>query len=182
VEKRSIHNVPRYFEPHIHDCFQNVLSSQLLFMGLNPKILLADYLSFLYDADNGYVGLNYLFKPNTSVEFTEEELNTSHALLYYPVPVHYTESKETVRNRFKNDRVNVAMYMENNPENAHSRLKELIDGHLPVVAAVDLYYMKYHRAYKKDHGLHYVVITGYDEKEGVFELFDKYKLSSSDFD
>jgi hypothetical protein len=34
----------------------------------------------------------------------------------------------------------------------------------------------------KEHALHYVVITGYDEDEGYFELFDKYKLSGSDFE
>jgi hypothetical protein len=182
MDKNSIKNVPRFYEPHVSDCFHNALAAQLLYMGLNPNIILADYLSFLYDSDSGYMGVNYLYKYNTSVEFTEEELNTSFELAYFPVPEPF--DRESIKNKYKifEDRIIVRMYLEKDADRAYSRVKELIDENIPAVVAVDLFYMQYHKAYKKEHGLHYVVITGYNEEEGWFELFDKYRLSGSDFD
>lgn len=180
--KKSIQDVTRFYEPYVSDCFHNALSAQLLYLGLNPNIILADYLSFLYDNETGYMGVNYLFKYNTSVEFTEEDLNTSFELAYLPVPELFNrENTENKYSLFK-DRIVVKMYLENDQDSAYSRLKELIDQNIPAVVAVDLFYMQYHRAYKKEHGLHYVVITGYNEEEGWYELFDKYRLSGSDFD
>lgn len=178
---KQIENVPRFFEPYVSDCFHNALSAQLLYLGLNPNIILADYLSFLYDKETGYMGVNYLYKYNTSVEFSEKELNTSFEQAYFPVPEVY--NKDNTHNRdFSKDQIIVKMYIQNDSDCAYDRVKELIDQNIPVVAAVDLFYMSYHRAYQKEHGLHYVVITGYNEEEGWYELFDKYKLSSSDFD
>lgn len=174
--------VPRYFEPYVNDCFHNAYSAVLMYMGLNPNLILADYLSFMYDNKNDLIGVNYLYRHNTSVEFTEEELNTSLEFAYLPATSCF--SSNAVRDggvRYK-DRVNINMYIDDNPIAAYSRLKELIDNGIPVVAAVDLYYMSYHKAYGKDHGLHCIVITGYNEEEGYFELFDKFALSNSDFD
>lgn len=178
---KDIKNVPRFFEPYVSDCFHNALSAQLLYLGLNPNIILADYLSFLYDKETGYMGVNYLYKYNTSVEFSEKELNTSFEQAYFPVPELY-ESNISQKATAAKDQIIVKMYIENNSDGAYNRVKELIDQDIPVVAAVDLFYMRYHRAYQKEHGLHYVVITGYNEEEGWYELFDKYKLSNSDFD
>jgi hypothetical protein len=178
--EKIIQNVPRFFEQHVSDCFHNALSAQLLYQKLNPNLIMADYLSFLYDSKTGYVGVNYLYKYNTSVEFTEEELNTSFEMAYFPVPELF--NADNVNKKTFKDRLIVKMYIENDSDRAYKRLKELIDMDIPAVVAVDLYYMPYHRAYQKEHGLHYVVITGYNEEEGWYELFDKYKLSSSDFD
>lgn len=175
-------NIPRYFEPYVNDCFHNAYSAVLLHMGMNPNIILADYLSFMYDCKNGYVGVNYFYRPNTTVEFTEEELNTSLEFVYLPRTTLYNQA--TVKNidmRHK-DRVNINMYIEDRPDVAYQRLKELLNSGIPVVAVVDLFYMNYHRAYQKEHGLHCVVFTGYNEEEGYYQIFDKYKLSSSDFD
>lgn len=179
---KQMGNVPRYFEPYVNDCFHNAYSAALLHMGLNPDIILADYLSFMYDCKNGYVGVNYFYRPNTTVEFTEDELNTSLEFVYLAPTTLYSQSTEKAADIRYKDRVNINMYIEDKPEVAYQRLKELLDNGMPVVAAVDLYYMNYHRAYGKEHGLHCVVFTGYDEEEGYFHLFDKYKLSSSDFD
>ncbi len=175
--------VPRYFEPYVNDCFHNAYAAVLEYMGLNTRLILADYLSFMYDPANGNIGVNYLYRMNTSVEFTEEELNTSMEFVYLPATKMYSGPAEGNNGevRFK-DRVNINMHIEDNPDMAYLRLKSLIDSGKPVIAAVDLYYMGYHRAYMKEHGLHCIVITDYDEKEGWFELFDKFKLSSSDFD
>ncbi len=179
---KQMGNVPRYFEPYVNDCFHNAYSAVLLHMGMNPNIILADYLSFMYDRENGYVGVNYFYRPNTTVEFTEDELNTSLEFVYLAPTVLYSQAPvKGIDSRYK-DRVNINMFMEDKPDVAYQRLKELLYNGIPVVAAVDLYYMKYHRAYGKEHGLHCVVFTGYDEEEGFFHLFDKYKLSSSDFD
>lgn len=174
--------VPRYFEPHVNDCFHNAYSAVLLHMGLNPNLILADYLSFMYDSKNDYVGVNYFYRPNTSVEFTEEELNTSLEFVYLPPTTVYSPVAEKNREVRYKDRIHINMYIDDGPDLAYQRLKELLDKGVPVVAAVDLFYMNYHRAYKKEHGLHCVVFTGYNEREGYFELFDKYRLSSSDFD
>ncbi|MDF2986924.1 MAG: hypothetical protein K0R50_2434 [Eubacterium sp.] len=182
MDKHSIQNVPRYYEPYVSDCFNNALAAQLSYMGLKPNIILADYLSFLYDSETGYMGVNYLYKYNTSVEFTEEELNTSFQMAYFPVPELFSRVDSAKETKLLKDRILVKMYLENDSNLARQRLKELIDGDMPAVVAVDLHYMQYHRAYKKDHGLHYIVVTGYDEEGGWYELFDKYRLSSSDFD
>ncbi|MDP4094813.1 MAG: BtrH N-terminal domain-containing protein, partial [Bacillota bacterium] len=179
MAKHFISGVPRYFEPYVCDCFQNALSAQLSHMGQNPGLVLADYLSFMYSEGEGYLGVNYLFKPNTTVEFTEEELNTSLELVYFPLPVQYGTRKGDGNH---SDRITVNMYIENDEKKAFKYVKDLIDNDIPAVAAVDLFYMPYHRAWQKEHGLHYVVITGYDEENEFFELFDKYRLSSSDFD
>jgi len=177
--EKIIQNVPRFYEPHVSDCFHNALSAQLLNQGLNPNIILADYLSFLYDNETGFMGVNYLYKYNTSVEFTEEEMNTSFELVFFPVPEPFNREEKY---KLSKDRLVVKMYLENDSDHAYKRLKELIDQNIPAVVAVDLFYMQYHKAYKKEHGLHYVVITGYNEEEGWYELFDKYRLSGSDFD
>lgn len=175
--------VPRYFEPYVNDCFHNSYAAVLEYMGLNTRLILADYLSFMYDPVNGNIGVNYPYRMNTSVEFTEEELNTSMEFVYLPATKIYSGPAGGITGevRYK-DRVNINMYIDDNTDMAYSRLKSLIDSRKPVIAAVDLYYMSYHRAYMKEHGLHCIVITGYDEKEGWFELFDKFQLSSSDFD
>ena len=179
---KQMGNVPRYFEPYVNDCFHNAYSAVLLHMGLNPDIILADYLSFMYDCKNGYIGVNYFYRPNSTVEFTEDELNTSLEFVYLaPTTLYSHATVKDVDIRYK-DRVNINMFIEDKPDVAYQRLKELLSNGIPVVAAVDLFHMKYHRAYGKEHGLHCVVFTGYDEDEGYFHLFDKYKLSSSDFD
>lgn len=174
--------VPRYFKPYVNDCFHNTYSAVLQFMGFKPEIILADYLSFMYDQKNEYIGVNYFYRYNNTVEFSEEELNTSLEFVYFPATSNFNpESGKVVKVRYE-DRFNINMYISDDSSVAYSRLKELLDSGKPVIAAVDLYYMSYHRAFGKEHGLHCVVITGYNEKEGYFELFDKFALSSSDFD
>ncbi len=179
---KQIKGVPRFFEPYVSDCFHNALTAQMLYLGLNPNIIMADYLSFLYDKETGYMGVNYMYKYNTSVEFSEKELNTSFEQAYFPIPEVYSKDNSIHKSHLSKDQLIVKMYIENDSDHAYSRVKELIDQGIPVVVAVDLFYIQYHRAYQKEHGLHYVVITGYNEEEGWYELFDKYKLSSSDFD
>jgi hypothetical protein len=182
MSKSFIEGVPRYFMPTSHDCFHNALASELLFMGLSPNIILADYLSFMYDRESGYIGLNYLGKPNTTVEFTEEELNTSLGFVYLLPPAHYTDTKEVrVTNQYK-DRLTIRTFIEDSSEVAYTRAKELIDNKIPVAVAIDLYYMPYHKYYKANHALHYIVLTGYDEDEQTFTAFDKNPISGCDFD
>ncbi len=182
MEKNFIEKVPRYFEPYVNDCFHNAYGAVLQYMGLNPNIILADYLSFMYDSENGNIGVNYLYRYSTTVEFKEEELNTSLEFAYVPATATFSpEGEKDCKVKFP-DRVNISMFINDDSHTAHARLKSLIDSGRPVVAAVDLFHMSYHRAYQREHGLHCVVITGYDEKEGCFELFDKYRLSSSDFE
>ena len=72
MKKHFIDGVPRYFMPHVHDCFHNALAAQLLYTGYNVNLVLADYLCFMYDKENGYMGVNYLFKYFTSVQFSEK--------------------------------------------------------------------------------------------------------------
>ncbi|WP_034847133.1 BtrH N-terminal domain-containing protein [Ruminiclostridium josui] len=179
---KQMSDVPRYFEPYVNDCFHNAYSAVLLHMGMNPNIILADYLSFMYDCKNRHIGVNYFYRPNTTVEFTEDELNTSLEFVYLPQTTLYSKAVAKKADIRYKDRVQINMFIEDNPDVAYQRLKEMLDNGIPVVAAVDLFYMKYHRAYGKEHGLHCVVFTGYNEEEGLFHLFDKYKLSSSDFD
>lgn len=181
MAKSFINGVPRYFEPHVNDCFSNAISACLLFRGYNPDLLLADYLSFMYDRKNGLLGLNYLYKPYTTVEFKEEELNTALQFFYFPTTACFDKRLEAAA-CFKKDRLNAARYIDGSSENAFKRLKELIDEGIPTAIAVDMFHMGYHRAFKKEHGLHYVVITGYDEEEGIFALFDGYRLASCNFD
>lgn len=182
MTKHSINNVPRYFVPYTNDCFQNAYGAIISYMNLKPDLILADYLSFMYDAETGYLGANYLQRPSTSIEFTEEELNTSLEYVYYPATSHFSSGRVQESKDLPPDMIKISLFIEDNADIAFSRLKELINDEKPVVAVVDMYYMSYHRAYQKEHGLHAVVITGYNEEEGYVELFDKYRLSSSDFD
>ena len=181
MSRHSIANIPRYFEPHVNDCFLNALSSYLLYFKLDPHLILADYLSFIYDPVDGYIGNNTYIKPNDIINIAEEWFNTQFQLLFLHKPKIYPAYLPETAS-IHPGKINIRFYFGNNYSPAFLRLKELIDNDIPVIMAVDLYHMSYHRAFGKEHGLHYVVVTGYDEDKGYFELFDKYKLSSSDFD
>jgi hypothetical protein len=174
--------VPRYFVPYTNDCFQNAYGSVISYLGLKPDLLLSDYLSFVYSPETGFAGMNYLHKESSSVEFTEEELNISQEYIYYPATTYYSRRGEKDTKEISNDKIKITWYIDDDNNNAYSRMKELIDKDLPVVAVVDLYYIRYHKAYHKEHGLHAIVITGYNEEENYVELFDKYKFSNCDFD
>jgi hypothetical protein len=182
MSRHSIGNVPRYFEPHVNDCFLNVLSSLLLYQKIDPHLVLADYLSFIYQPVDGYIGNNTFIKPNDIIFLAEEWFNTQFELLYLRKPQYFPGKSPQDSTSMAPGKINIMFYIANDYPPAYSRLKELIDKDIPVILAVDLYHMAYHRAFGKEHGLHYVVATGYNEDEGYFELFDKYKLSSSDFD
>ncbi|HEX3029382.1 MAG TPA: BtrH N-terminal domain-containing protein [Clostridia bacterium] len=180
--KAAIENVPRYFAPHINDCFHNGYAAILSFLNQNPDIILADYLSFMYDIKTGFIGVTFYYRHSVSVEFSEEELNTSMEFVYLPGTTVFDPETISSKDFSTKEKVNINMFIHDDAEVAYSRLKELIDGGSPVMLVVDLYYMPFHRAYQKDHGLHCIVVTGYDEEEGTFDVFDKYRLSSSDFD
>lgn len=182
MNKHSIANIPRYFEPHVNDCFLNALSSRLLYQKLDPHLILADYLSFIYSPTDGYIGNNTYIKPNDITLLAEEWFNTQFHFLHLHKPQHFQNDISGNSVNIHSDKINIMFYIEDDYSQAFARLKELIDNDIPVIMAIDLYYISYHRAFGKEHGLHYVVVTGYNEAEGYLELFDKYKLSSSDFD
>lgn len=181
MSSHSIENIPRYFVPYTSDCFQNAYGAVISYMNLNPDLILADYLSFMFEADTGYIGVNFLHKSSKAFNFTEEELNTSLEYAHFPAVSCFTGPGEASA-EVLSDKIKICMYFEDNPDIAHDRLEELINNDMPVVAVVDLYYMRYHRAYQREHGAHAVIVTGYNEEEGYVELFDKYSLSNSDFD
>ncbi|AEY64966.1 BtrH N-terminal domain-containing protein [Clostridium sp. BNL1100] len=179
---RSIDGVPRYFVPYVNDCFQNAYGALIAHFGLKPELILADYLSFMYDEDTGYIGLNYLHKPSRSFEFSEEQLNTSLEYVYFPAVTHYGRHDKSEVQKSTDNKIKISLYVEDNPHIAHERLIELIDTGIPVITVVDMYHMSYHSAYHKTHGAHAVIVTGYNKEEGYVEIFDKYGLSKSDFD
>ncbi|WP_024831906.1 BtrH N-terminal domain-containing protein [Ruminiclostridium josui] len=179
---RSIDGVPRYFAPYVNDCFQNAYGAIAAHFGLKPELILADYLSFMYDQDTGYIGLNYLHKPSRSFEFSEEQLNTSLEYVYFPAVTHYSRRDRNEVQKLPDNKIKISLYIEDNPQIAHERLIELINLGIPVITVVDMYHMSYHSAYHNAHGAHAVVVTGYNLEEGYVEIFDKYGLSKSDFD
>jgi hypothetical protein len=182
MKKQTVLDVPRYFEPYVNDCFATAYGAVISHMGFNPNIILADYLSFMYEDSTQYIGTNFMYRFSNTVEFTEEELNTSHEFVYLPKTTVFNEQlKGEQANKYK-DRININMFVTDDNDVAIARLKELIDAQKPFCAVVDLFYMPYHKAFQKEHGLHAVVVTGYDEEHGTVEFFDKYKLSDSDFD
>ncbi|MHB8062504.1 MAG: BtrH N-terminal domain-containing protein [Ruminiclostridium sp.] len=182
MSKHSIMNVPRWFSPYTNDCFQNAYGSVVSYLKLNPDLILADYLSFVYDPESGFAGMNYLHKESASVEFSEEELNIALEYVYFPATANFSMHEEQKRKDIQDDEIKITWYIDDDQSIAYSRMKELIDNDMPVVVVVDLYYIKYHKAYQKEHGLHAVVITGYNEEENYVELFDKYRFSNCDFD
>ena len=172
-------DVPRYFEPYVHDCFNNCYAAVIQHMGYKPQILLADYLSLMFDEESELLGANFMFRYSVSVEFTEEELNTSFEYAYLPQTSLYVRDSAP---SLKQDLLNISMYILDDPIEADARLRELLRRGKPVVLLVDLFYMPFHRAYQKDHGLHAIVVTGFDDATDCYMVFDKYLLSSSDFD
>jgi hypothetical protein len=151
-------------------------------MGQNPDIILADYLSFLYDPVTELIGVNYYYWSATSVFFTEDTLNTSLELVSIRPTIIFDQNIPLRFEHLPKDKVQVTMYVHDDPAVAYARTKMLIEHDIPVIAALDLYFMDYHRAFQKEHGLHCVVITGYDETAGYFEMFDTYEIASSNFD
>lgn len=182
MSKHSIMDVPRYFVSYTNDCFQNAYGSVISYLKLNPDLLLSDYLSFVYNPEAGFAGVNYLHKESASVEFSEEELNISQEYIYYPATTYFSKRGEKYNKALPNDKIKITWYIDDDRDIAYSRMKELIDKDMPVVVVVDLYHISYHKAYQKEHGLHAIVVTGYDEEENYVELFDKYKFSNCDFD
>ncbi|HEX2947348.1 MAG TPA: BtrH N-terminal domain-containing protein [Clostridia bacterium] len=182
MKKHTIENVPRYFEPNFHDCFHNVLSSLLRYKGLNTKLVMADYLSFMYERESGYIGLNYLDKPLNTILLTEEEMNTSLEYVFSPTTANYLDYNTVLNDSRYGDRVKILRFYDDDSERASLHLKDLIDRNEPTIIAVDLFYMHYHTAWQKEHGLHYVIVTGYDDEKGLIELFDKKLNIGSDFD
>ena len=178
----SIEGVPRYFESYVNDCFQNAYGALVAYYGLKPELILADYLSFMYDKDTGYIGLNYLHMPSRSFEFSEEQLNTSLEYIYFPAVSLYSGHEKSEVHKIPDNKIKISLYVEDDPKVAHKRLIELLDMGIPVITVVDLYYMRYHSAYQKSHGAHAIVVTGYNKEEGYVEIFDKYDLSKCDFD
>lgn len=182
MKKHTIANVSRYYDPDAHDCFHNVLLSLLIYKGLNINLVLADYLSFMYERESGYIGLNYLDKPLDTILLKEEELNTSLEYVFSPTTANYKDYNTVINDNRYRDKVKIFRFYDDDKDRAYSHLKDLIDRNEPTIIAVDLFYMNYHRAFQKEHGLHYVVVTGYDEEKGLIELFDKKFNTDSDFD
>lgn len=182
MSKCSIKNVPRYFAPYTDNCFQNAYGALVSHMKLNPNLILADYLSFMYEAETGTIGTNFLRKTSRSFVYTEEQLNASLEYVYFPAVTEFSRRMEEERRELPSEQIKIALYFDHDPMIAHSRMEELIDEGIPVIVLVDMYYMRYHRAYQKEHGAHAVIITGYNQEEGYVELFDKYGLASCDFD
>jgi len=150
-------------------------------MGLNPEVILADYMSFMFEEDTGYIGSTYFYKHYASVEFTEEELNTSLELVYFPATSVYDPAAAGTAQR-SGDGITIRWYIHDDYEVAAERTRELIDAGKPVIAFVDMHEMNYHPFYQKDHQLHAVLLTGYDEEQRKYDLFDKYKMGNCDFD
>lgn len=180
--RHSIQDVPRYFAPYVGDCFANAYGAVVKHMGLTPEIVLADYLCFMYDEQTEFIGINFLNRFSATVEFTEEELNSSMEFAYLPPTAVYQDNNRPVELPDYKDRIQIRMLIHDDSKTAYRRTKERLDADQPVIAVVNLHEISYHRAYKKEHGIHAIVITGYDEEKQIYELFDKYKLSSSDFD
>lgn len=182
MKKHVIANVPRYYDPASHDCFHNTLSSLLIYRELNIKLVLADYLSFMYEPESGNIGINYLDKPLQTILLTEEEMNTSLEYVFSPTTANYPDDYTAINDGRFEDRVRIFRFYDDDSERAHLHLKDLIAQNEPTIIAVDLFYMKYHRAFQKEHGLHYVIVTGYDDEKGLIELFDKKLNIGCDFD
>lgn len=181
MKKHSIANVSRYYDPDAHDCFHNVLLSLLIYKGLNINLTLADYLCFMYERESGYIGLNYLEKPLQTILLKEEELNTSLEYVFSPTTANYKDYNTVVNDSRYGDKMKIFRFFDVDKEQAYSHLKDLIDRNEPTIIAVDLFYMNYHRAFQKEHGLHYIMVTGYDDEKGLIELFDKKFNVESDF-
>jgi len=182
LKKHSIANVSRYYDPDAHDCFHNVLLSLLIYKGLNINLVLADYLCFMYEPESGYIGLNYLDKPLQTILLKEEELNTSLEYVFSPTTANYRDYSTVINDSRYGDKMKIFRFYDDDNEQAYSHLRDLVDRDEPTIIAVDLFYMRYHRAFQKEHGLHYVMVTGYDDEKGLIELFDKKFNVECDFD
>ncbi|GIQ67226.1 hypothetical protein DUZ99_17575 [Xylanibacillus composti] len=180
--RQIVKDVPRYYETYVNDCFATAYGALLQHLDLNPQLILADYMSFMFDEESGFIGINFLYRYSASVEFSEEELNSSLAAVYFPATSLYegNESEEVPVQHA--DKLIFRMYVHDDPRTAERRLREIIDEGRPVAVFVDLYHMHYHQAYQHEHGLHAVVITGYDEEAEQYYMFDKYLMTNCDFD
>lgn len=182
MKKNIVENVPRYFEPFVQDCFINTYSAALLFNGYNPNIMLTEYLSFVFDEQTGFIGTNFVLHDHqTSVEFSEDELNSSMELVYLSATTVYTGEHATLPSAYK-DRVMLQWFIHDDAQIAQDRAKQVIDSGQPVITTVDLFHMPYHDYYQKKHQFHSIVITGYDEVNQTYTVFDKYMIGNCDFD
>jgi len=178
----EIANVPRYYEPYVCDCFTNAYGALLQHRKLDPAIGLADYLNFMYDPQIQQIGINFLHGYSDTVLFTEEELNSSMPFAYLPPTSVYDEAVAELPPGVTRDRVCIRQFVHDDPAVADARLQDKLRQGEPVSVVVNLHNIHYHRAYGTQHGIHALVVTGYDAAADEYLLFDKYAMSSSDFD
>ncbi len=177
-----VNGVPRYYQPYDNDCFATAYGALLQHMGQNPNLILADYMSFMFDEQSGFIGVNFLFRYSSSVIFSEVELNSSLAAVHFPATAVYNSEHAAESSAKHTNKLVFRMLIHDEAEVAEQRVRELIDAGRPVIVFVDLNHMHYHPAYQKDHGLHSIVITGYDDEAQQYHMFDKYIMANSDFD
>lgn len=178
----QIADVPRYYEPYVCDCFTNAYGAMLQHRKLDPALGLADYLNFMYDPQSQQIGINFLHGYSDTVMFSEEELNSSMPFAYLPPTSVYGEAIAELPPGLSKDRFVIRQFVHDDPAVADARLKDKLRQGEPVSVVVDLHHIHYHRAYGTQHGIHALVVTGYDAASDEYLLFDKYAMSSSDFD
>lgn len=180
MKKRNIEDITRYFTPYTNDCFSNALGSLLLHYRKDPDLLTADYLGFLYDRESDHIGINYPFKQHSSFQFCREELNTSYPYLYFFEPVQDTEPalEDCCADT---DKVVVKFHLSEDTAYVHQQLKNSIDQNIPAMIGIDLFYMPYHKYFGNRHTAHYVIVTGYDDEQEMYSLFDTHRTAGSNF-
>lgn len=178
----QVADVPRYYEPYVCDCFTNGYGALLQHRKLDPALGLADYLNFMYDPQLQQIGINFLHGYSDTVMFSEEELNSSMPFAYLPPTSVYSEPVAELPPELTKDRFAIRQFVHDDPAVADAQLQDKLRQGEPVSVVVNLHHIHYHRAYGTQHGIHALVVTGYDAATDEYLLFDKYAMSSSDFD
>lgn len=180
----KIKPVTQYYEWFVSDCFTNSIANVIIQAGLDVNVVLCDYFSFFYNYSTHSIGANYPLDFNIPVYLDEkwqEFINNSYKYLKF-WPVIDIDDSYCFSKARDSGKINIHRYTSSSGKTAWNRTKQILDSGNMAVCAVDIYYMKYHRYYMKEHAIHYVNVTGYDEENNLVEIFDRYKTTGSDFE
>lgn len=138
-----------YVEPEL-DCLQNLYASLLQAHGLEVR-----YLGAIWPWEFRYIGDHKKYQIENTRCVTQKRLKTLYG-------------------------VDLLRYKPETTEMMWEEIQQLLKQGIAVVAEIDQYYVPYHYPYiyQKKHGVHFVLLLGYNSKTDVLDCIDtipKYK-------
>jgi len=173
----------KYEKAYVSDCFCHCLANILMNseMNIEPDIILCDNISLFYDMQTHDIGINYPLKNNAPIYIDssyQKYIANSYGMITFH-PVQYADNGKEYANDSRTDMIEIRRYISDDSQIAVNRIIHLLTDSKMIICAVDVYYLKYHKAHLKMHALHYIIITEINLKENWVKVIDEYHFTGS---